>query len=203
MGRIRDARVVVPTGDEGRSVMRNCFQLQPDGKWRVEIDLSARSVLLRCFARPEWEDCLSSARRRLDLSEQERLITSALQDVIRGVYPGEDVGVVLELPGGIVLMLARALSYLAVADGVDEKTGTGLSEWSASLCENVGEEKGWQEFWNRLLSTDTSLLVAGVSDDHATRMTKSATTYRRLGEKVGRNEPCPCGSERKHKKCCG
>ena len=23
------------------------------------------------------------------------------------------------------------------------------------------------------------------------------------GEKVGRNEPCPCGSGKKYKKCCG
>jgi uncharacterized protein YecA (UPF0149 family) len=23
------------------------------------------------------------------------------------------------------------------------------------------------------------------------------------GEKVGRNDPCPCGSGRKYKKCCG
>jgi len=23
------------------------------------------------------------------------------------------------------------------------------------------------------------------------------------GEKVGRNDPCPCGSGKKHKKCCG
>jgi len=28
------------------------------------------------------------------------------------------------------------------------------------------------------------------------------TTYR-LGPKVGRNDPCPCGSRKKHKKCCG
>lgn len=25
----------------------------------------------------------------------------------------------------------------------------------------------------------------------------------RPGEKVGRNDPCPCGSGKKHKKCCG
>ncbi|WP_082849957.1 SEC-C metal-binding domain-containing protein [Halioglobus sp. HI00S01] len=25
----------------------------------------------------------------------------------------------------------------------------------------------------------------------------------RLAPKVGRNDPCPCGSERKFKKCCG
>jgi preprotein translocase subunit SecA len=26
---------------------------------------------------------------------------------------------------------------------------------------------------------------------------------KRDGEKIGRNEPCPCGSGKKYKKCCG
>jgi len=34
-----------------------------------------------------------------------------------------------------------------------------------------------------------------VSNDHF--------TYRRVDKKVGRNEPCPCGSGKKYKKCCG
>ena len=29
------------------------------------------------------------------------------------------------------------------------------------------------------------------------------TTIRRTGQKVGRNDPCPCGSGKKYKKCCG
>jgi preprotein translocase subunit SecA len=28
-------------------------------------------------------------------------------------------------------------------------------------------------------------------------------TFKREGKKIGRNEPCPCGSRRKYKKCCG
>jgi len=28
-------------------------------------------------------------------------------------------------------------------------------------------------------------------------------TYRRKGQKVGRNDPCPCGSGKKYKHCCG
>jgi SEC-C motif-containing protein len=28
-------------------------------------------------------------------------------------------------------------------------------------------------------------------------------THVRVGEKVGRNDPCPCGSGKKYKKCCG
>ncbi|RKY38657.1 MAG: preprotein translocase subunit SecA, partial [Candidatus Omnitrophota bacterium] len=27
--------------------------------------------------------------------------------------------------------------------------------------------------------------------------------YRREGRKIGRNEPCPCGSGKKYKRCCG
>ncbi|MCL2375808.1 MAG: SEC-C metal-binding domain-containing protein [Defluviitaleaceae bacterium] len=32
---------------------------------------------------------------------------------------------------------------------------------------------------------------------------KSATTVVREGEKIGRNDPCPCSSGKKYKKCCG
>lgn len=28
-------------------------------------------------------------------------------------------------------------------------------------------------------------------------------TVRRIAPKIGRNDPCPCGSGRKYKKCCG
>jgi len=30
----------------------------------------------------------------------------------------------------------------------------------------------------------------------------AGTTLARQGPKVGRNDPCPCGSGKKHKKCC-
>jgi preprotein translocase subunit SecA len=29
------------------------------------------------------------------------------------------------------------------------------------------------------------------------------TTQKRQGSKIGRNDPCPCGSGKKYKKCCG
>jgi preprotein translocase subunit SecA len=31
----------------------------------------------------------------------------------------------------------------------------------------------------------------------------SAEPIRNMGQKVGRNDPCPCGSGRKFKNCCG
>jgi uncharacterized protein len=35
------------------------------------------------------------------------------------------------------------------------------------------------------------------------RLATESATYRRLGPKVGRNDPCPCGSGKKYKQCCG
>jgi uncharacterized protein len=37
----------------------------------------------------------------------------------------------------------------------------------------------------------------------AARAGRDRTTHRRSEPKVGRNEPCPCGSGQKFKKCCG
>jgi uncharacterized protein len=37
----------------------------------------------------------------------------------------------------------------------------------------------------------------------AARLAREAQTVRRESAKVGRNEPCPCGSGRKYKQCCG
>ena len=32
---------------------------------------------------------------------------------------------------------------------------------------------------------------------------EKAPTVKREGKKIGRNDPCPCGSGKKYKKCCG
>jgi uncharacterized protein len=37
----------------------------------------------------------------------------------------------------------------------------------------------------------------------STHATDESTTYRRAAPKVGRNDPCPCGSGKKFKQCCG
>jgi preprotein translocase subunit SecA len=39
--------------------------------------------------------------------------------------------------------------------------------------------------------------------DAAQQATRTVVAPRNVGEKVGRNEPCPCGSGKKYKKCCG
>ncbi|HKL25871.1 MAG TPA: SEC-C metal-binding domain-containing protein [Desulfuromonadales bacterium] len=36
-----------------------------------------------------------------------------------------------------------------------------------------------------------------------TKVTNRPPAPVRRAEKIGRNDPCPCGSGRKYKKCCG
>jgi preprotein translocase subunit SecA len=38
--------------------------------------------------------------------------------------------------------------------------------------------------------------------DHGHHHQAAGETFVRTSPKVGRNDPCPCGSGKKHKKCC-
>lgn len=42
-----------------------------------------------------------------------------------------------------------------------------------------------------------------VSKNQETAFVQGNQSYKRSGEKVGRNDPCPCGSGKKYKQCCG
>ena len=44
---------------------------------------------------------------------------------------------------------------------------------------------------------------AGIQRQEVTRAPQQPVAAVRAGNKVGRNDPCPCGSGKKYKKCCG
>ncbi len=46
-------------------------------------------------------------------------------------------------------------------------------------------------------------LDACCTDTNCCPPEEALTTFRRTAPKVGRNDPCPCDSGRKFKKCCG
>ncbi|RKY70986.1 MAG: preprotein translocase subunit SecA [Candidatus Latescibacterota bacterium] len=48
----------------------------------------------------------------------------------------------------------------------------------------------------------TTTVSRGATIETAGRETKRPTPVR-VGKKIGRNDPCPCGSGKKYKKCCG
>lgn len=46
-------------------------------------------------------------------------------------------------------------------------------------------------------------MIANLNEANKAGSEKSVPKTKKAGEKVGRNEPCPCGSGKKYKKCCG
>ena len=65
------------------------------------------------------------------------------------------------------------------------------AEWRESLSEHV---TAVHEYW-----AEARMALAGLGRDADG---PELGTYRRTEPKVGRNQPCPCGSGKKHKRCC-
>ncbi len=46
-------------------------------------------------------------------------------------------------------------------------------------------------------------MIANLNEASKAGAEKSAPVIKKTGKKVGRNDPCPCGSGKKYKQCCG
>ena len=78
-----------------------------------------------------------------------------------------------------------------------------LFESFKTLAEIERDAEGWEEACHRL-----SLSLVQIRDYFRAGEWRQAfeevqKPFVREGPKVGRNDPCPCGSGRKYKKCCG
>ena len=126
--------------------------------------------------------------------------------------PDEPVrGTIKELAEKYGVSIETIVGFL---DGIDESLKDGVDNNIEDLSEDsvvsfefdkeklyknmVGAQADWLynlEEWNDIYDEDTRKRLY--------KEQKSSTTYVREGKKVGRNDPCPCGSGKKYKKCCG
>lgn len=93
-------------------------------------------------------------------------------------------------------------------------------EWLAPMI-LLGTEEGWEQLEEDRLAEDQdmreivraayeaipqlveNLFLHFLPQREAAAQERITATLRRGGDKVGRNDPCPCGSGKKFKKCCG
>ena len=70
-----------------------------------------------------------------------------------------------------------------------------LSKWlgNTSKIEDMYDDEGDEEY---------NPFIHGLDYDENDLIAENTTTVRNI-EKIGRNHPCPCGSGKKYKKCCG
>ncbi|MBI3896547.1 MAG: SEC-C domain-containing protein, partial [Acidobacteria bacterium] len=67
------------------------------------------------------------------------------------------------------------------------------------LMQPVQEEEQVKEMERRQQRQQAEMILSGADDGSS----GGVKTVVRSGEKVGRNDPCPCGSGKKYKKCHG
>ncbi|MCR5791134.1 MAG: SEC-C domain-containing protein [Lachnospiraceae bacterium] len=82
---------------------------------------------------------------------------------------------------------------------MDENTSVSLAFDKERLYKNmVAAQADWLyglEEWDAIFDKETQQRLY--------KEQKSSMTIRHEGPKIGRNDPCPCGSGKKYKKCCG
>lgn len=101
--------------------------------------------------------------------------------------------------------------FMGFLDGINDSLNKSLDletlESSSSIELDISLEK---LYYNMLAAKAEWLYTLPQWDDILTEerrkeITKEYKASKTIvkGEKIGRNEPCPCGSGKKYKKCCG
>ncbi len=76
----------------------------------------------------------------------------------------------------------------------------------ANIDDTVEELKTWSSFTEKQSPKPYNPVIEDENDhrdDQAEDWEENTTTIHNETPKIGRNEPCPCGSGKKYKKCCG
>jgi hypothetical protein len=75
------------------------------------------------------------------------------------------------------------------------------------VSEGMLDDPKTQDLQNEWKSTPREALdgktPAEMMEENPALMPGKVETYRRKEQRIGRNDPCPCGSGKKYKKCCG
>lgn len=97
----------------------------------------------------------------------------------------------------------RADQFIDFFYAADEETVACLNLMSALFLIDAGESDLEPENVEKLSAEAPTLIPQLVDTLYAWRVRHAQPGVPRRSSKVGRNDPCPCGSGKKHKKCCG
>ncbi|MCR4892509.1 MAG: SEC-C domain-containing protein [Lachnospiraceae bacterium] len=140
-----------------------------------------------------------------DYFEKEKVIYKELlsdpDNEVRGTVKGlaEKYGIDLMTMVGFLDGIDDSLKTPNDIEHMEEDTEVSLGFDKASLYKNmVGAKADWLyglEEWNAIFTKE--------EQDKLYKEQKRSTTFVRETPKIGRNDPCPCGSGKKYKHCHG
>ncbi len=195
----------------------------------VDWDWDALAERMQEFfhIQPEWTE-----QQRTDLKEDQlrELVVAAVEDKYRQQEELNGVEVQRQLEKLILLQIVDSLwkDHLLSMDHLKE--GIGLRGYGQKNPLNEYKREGFEMF-GRLMETikiqvvSSLMRVRVVQEDDVERMEEERRRRREMekqrmriqgtgnsseetqeplrSDKIGRNAPCPCGSGKKYKKCCG
>jgi uncharacterized protein YchJ len=161
----------------------------------VGIGASLETIGFVYFYVGKWEQALKSYRKCLSIYE-------TIGHIKELVSLHVNFGKLYHFTNNSLL----AFRHLFTAQAMSNKTGIHNKETSSLICSRRDEIKP-KEFINIAHNAVEQLpeelkSYINVEEFISEEMTKD-TTIRYDTPKVGRNDPCPCGSGKKYKKCCG
>ncbi len=76
-----------------------------------------------------------------------------------------------------------------------------LEDFLVFVAREEGVASEWE--WTSAVDQNREAFTAALTDEARPRFAgRKAEPHRRPGTKLGRNDPCPCGSGKKYKNCC-
>ncbi len=96
--------------------------------------------------------------------------------------------------------------FMAMIDSIKEETIEFIFKISSEREERKARSV-FETIPQEFIHTETSSFKEAAQEAETVTLSRTQSqtgqTYKREGKKVGRNEPCPCGSGKKYKRCCG
>lgn len=126
--------------------------------------------------------------------------------------PSEAVtGTVKELAERVGVDVETMVGFL---DGIDESLAEGVDNNIEEMTEDSQVFLGFdtEKLYKNMVAAQADWLYnlpewENIYDEDTRKRLykeqKRSTTFVREEKKIGRNDPCPCGSGKKYKKCCG
>ena len=202
-------------------------------KIRNMVESTVRDTLKSCrdeegrFSPEEAKIQLGWLMREEDLESDPRVLEETLLERVRSLYEGQETvfGDNMRELERVALLRAVDTNWISHLDEMDDlRDGIGLNAYaqrnplteyriqSGNMFDDMIEKirldtvrmvlfaKPASEIRRTQVAKQRVASLAGVGGDTSEA---KKPVVRRASERVGRNEPCPCGSGKKYKQCCG
>lgn len=147
---------------------------------------------------------LQAASRLIDVEPPMEYIAETLAELAQVSETRDVRDVPVRADALLFIYTAVRIAFNAIEDGLADPERRADASAALQVCAgSLDHIEDMARWFGATRTTLNAMADASASERHRARWERDSTTTRRLKPKVGRNTPCPCGSSRKFKKCCG